>query len=637
MKKNCFFVSILVKALLLGLLPASLFSGPKQASKVQHSSSQIIIITPENRQTPSRIAFDLTAAASMAQPALSLYNIHGKQIFQKTLQASDIANKTSGERFFGDEILLPSGYYFYHIQEKKPDNSFFSASNTLFEDVSQAQLPGDSTQSAFAEFSDITGDNVPDIILGLNSISASNQHQASVFINDGNGHFTNETSIRLPVFQMYVNDVIPFDCDGDSDIDILFIGEIFNNSSNNSQRGKLILNNGQGFFSEAADSMLPTIPAPALNGEWGLVNDDPYPDLLITTLHLVGSTTIHILLNNGNGKFELAAGLLPQNEYHTHDAVLSDVNSDALNDIVTASLGDIVITGSGGVPIDTLHGRNAILIQNPDGTFSDETDLRIPDINRWSKLMKTADINQDGAPDLYSINIGFSLENALNVLYMNDGNGFFQDETDARLPQETVIWNNDVDFRNFGDNGFTDMFMINVVPGGPSFDYFYINNNGFFSDQSHQLPQLFDFNTSCAAADIDGDQDFDLFIANSTGSVGFSSPDILYENTLLSLGLYDDNNSALNQFQLAQNYPNPFNPNTMIRYQLPKQADVTLVIYDLLGQKVRKLAQGRQTAGSYEWEWNGKNDYGINVASGIYVYQLTAENFAQSKKLILLR
>jgi len=91
-------------------------------------------------------------------------------------------------------------------------------------------------------------------------------------------------------------------------------------------------------------------------------------------------------------------------------------------------------------------------------------------------------------------------------------------------------------------------------------------------------------------------------------------------------------------FILSQNYPNPFNPTTTISYTLPKTADVTLTIYNVVGQKVRTLINDKkQTAGVYTIQWNGENDYGKSVASGVYVYRLQASDFIQSRKMIFTK
>ena len=91
---------------------------------------------------------------------------------------------------------------------------------------------------------------------------------------------------------------------------------------------------------------------------------------------------------------------------------------------------------------------------------------------------------------------------------------------------------------------------------------------------------------------------------------------------------------------LLANYPNPFNPETWIPYQLSKPADVTLTIYAVNGQIVRRLALGHQFAGVYQTRsraayWDGKNALGEPVASGVYFYTLTAGDFSATRKMLI--
>ncbi|MFQ5638916.1 MAG: T9SS type A sorting domain-containing protein [bacterium] len=90
-------------------------------------------------------------------------------------------------------------------------------------------------------------------------------------------------------------------------------------------------------------------------------------------------------------------------------------------------------------------------------------------------------------------------------------------------------------------------------------------------------------------------------------------------------------------YSLSQNYPNPFNPETTIKYQLLKVSQVKLEIFNLVGQRVTPLVDKEQLAGFYSVQWNGKDRSGRSVASGIYLYQLKAEDFVKVRKLTLLR
>jgi hypothetical protein len=96
------------------------------------------------------------------------------------------------------------------------------------------------------------------------------------------------------------------------------------------------------------------------------------------------------------------------------------------------------------------------------------------------------------------------------------------------------------------------------------------------------------------------------------------------------------------QSALLQNYPNPFNPETWIPYKLAHSSDVTIKIYSIQGQLVRTLNLGNQEAGFYDNKesaayWNGRNNSGEKVASGVYFYQINAGTFNATKRLVILK
>ena len=91
------------------------------------------------------------------------------------------------------------------------------------------------------------------------------------------------------------------------------------------------------------------------------------------------------------------------------------------------------------------------------------------------------------------------------------------------------------------------------------------------------------------------------------------------------------------EFKLYQNYPNPFNPKTLIRFDLPKESNVKILIYDILGRLTKKIIDNRQDIGFKSIQWDGTNNYGKKVPDGVYLYSIEAENFRQTKKMILLK
>lgn len=90
-------------------------------------------------------------------------------------------------------------------------------------------------------------------------------------------------------------------------------------------------------------------------------------------------------------------------------------------------------------------------------------------------------------------------------------------------------------------------------------------------------------------------------------------------------------------FELTQNYPNPFNPVTHIRYQLPETGVVQLSVYNLLGQEIKTLVAEKQIAGFYVVRWDGTDNNGFSVASGIYLYHLQTGDFRQTRRMVLLK
>lgn len=129
-----------------------------------------------------------------------------------------------------------------------------------------------------------------------------------------------------------------------------------------------------------------------------------------------------------------------------------------------------------------------------------------------------------------------------------------------------------------------------------------------------------------------------LFIISSYSSSTFSQYkggsydgyySILDTNTIVGI---ENKANVVDNFNLYQNYPNPFNPKTIINYYLRKSGYVTLKIYNVLGNEVATLTEGKQNEGSYEAEFDA-----TNFPSGVYFYKLTSDNFTQTRKMLLTK
>ena len=120
---------------------------------------------------------------------------------------------------------------------------------------------------------------------------------------------------------------------------------------------------------------------------------------------------------------------------------------------------------------------------------------------------------------------------------------------------------------------------------------------------------------------------------------GYATKPKLWPSISLQLenNLSSKNNSLPKVFALHQNYPNPFNPKTIIRFDLPKESNVKILIYDILGRLTKKLIDNRQSTGFKSIQWDATNNYGKKVSAGVYLYRIEAENFRQTKKMVLLK
>ncbi|MEC7850231.1 uncharacterized protein METZ01_LOCUS7765 [marine metagenome] len=105
----------------------------------------------------------------------------------------------------------------------------------------------------------------------------------------------------------------------------------------------------------------------------------------------------------------------------------------------------------------------------------------------------------------------------------------------------------------------------------------------------------------------------------------------------LTMGTTPEGEIVPGAFALAQNYPNPFNPSTEISFTLNEAADINLSIFNMLGQKVRTLTTGSKPAGVYSLEWDGRDEMGQSVSTGIYLYTLTNGSTSITKKMALMK
>ncbi len=131
-------------------------------------------------------------------------------------------------------------------------------------------------------------------------------------------------------------------------------------------------------------------------------------------------------------------------------------------------------------------------------------------------------------------------------------------------------------------------------------------------------------------------------ISRNASQLSFRLKQIDLDGTFKYSNKIEVTNEIPNTFSLEQNYPNPFNPATTIKFSLPENGKVNLTIFDLLGRQVRQLADKEMEANYQEISWDGKNDKGVSVSSGVYFYRISVEGisgnkFANTKKMLMMK
>jgi len=294
----------------------------------------------------------------------------------------------------------------------------------------------------------------------------------------------------------------------------------------------------------------------------------------------------------------------------------------------TFSIASVVIDGSDKIHLSAVRGSQYITIKNDQ--ISEVNPLKgFPNyyLNRGGGLAITGEDNIHIVRSQRSNNIksDFDFDVYLFSFKSNSNTGHIAYGYLTNL-DDTIPLDKDVNFKAYLRSNPADTLTQNTVGCG------YKNGNWFVQCASFANQWQSGDTLRVEFANIATGK-----TASVEGTLSSAESDLFPKTVFGQITSVEEVDQLPKQFDLAQNYPNPFNPETIIKYQLPKTSQVELEISNILGQRVAVLVDEQQPAGYYSVKWHGTDDYGRNVASGIYLYRLKTLEFVKIKKLILVR
>ena len=229
------------------------------------------------------------------------------------------------------------------------------------------------------------------------------------------------------------------------------------------------------------------------------------------------------------------------------------------------------------------------------------------------------DVDGDGDVDVLSDSTYYD---HFLVWYENDGNENFTPHMITWHPARlnTVYA---VDMDSDGDidvlSAFGDLFWGYAIG--------WSENDGNENFTHHFIQDPLDYYTSVFAVDVNGDGDIDVLSASN-----FDDKIAWYEN-LSPVGINDNNPLDIPvQFHLYSNFPNPFNSTSVIKYSIPQSSNVIIKVFDILGNEIETLVNEEKSIGIYKITWTADN-----LPSGIYLYQLRASSYLQTRKMVIMK
>jgi len=557
-----------------------------------------------------------------------------------------------------------------HAYTDRSNLLFLNNGDGTFTQITEGPVVTDISTSSSCSFGDFDNDGFLDLF-----VQNWNGYNSHLYMNNGDGSFNKVTT------GIIVNDggwsfnssVVDYDNDGNLDVYVdngSFTTFVEDNS--------LYRGHGDGTFTKITTGDPVNDGEHCLGSSWCDYDNDNDQDLFTANSDPFAYIGINNFLyeNNGDGTFTKLTESIVAND--------SSISTGG-------SWGDYDNDGDFDLFVSNWNGENNHLYNNNgDGTFTRVTDGDIVNDGGNSVHGAWGDYDNDGDLDIYVTNDW----NENNYLYRNDGGGTF-----VRITEGDIVSgggrSNGATWVDYDNDGYLDMYVPNGQMNPDQSNFLYRNNalSGYNWINVKCVGTV--SNTSAIGTkvrakatvlgqpvrqlrEVSGHQGFN---AQESFNVEFGLGDAPAVDSLVfwwpsgTLDIYTDvdinqfylategtgldiietstgsepHNSLPGAFTLFHNYPNPFNPATTISFELrgthggtsgetpDGRQHVTLTVYGLRGRRVRTLVDSHYPAGTHRVTWDGRDDNGVTVTSGIYLYTLSTENVVSTRKMTLLK
>jgi len=521
------------------------------------------------------------------------------------------------------DLFIPNGRNAGAINDK--NQLFLNRGDGSFQEVTTGPVVQDDGNSTGCTCADYDNDGDVDLFV-------TNEGPNFLYANNGSATFTRITTGPIANDNEKSTGAAWGDYDNDGDLD-LFV------TNAKDQRNSLYINNGHGTFSKADSSNILVSEANSSTGcNWIDYDGDDDIDLFVTNT----DNRRNFLYRNlgGGGAFEkVTSGVLVTDNKSSLGASWADYDNDGDLDV-------LVVNGKSQSHDFYTNSGNGIFSRR--NFFANSTSDTVGVGSSWG------DFDNDGDVDLF-----MTTSEAVHTNQISQGGFLFPIAGYYGLVGSGRFFGRSGNVVDYDNDGALDFFVARFRSTNSLYRNDGGNNNwlkvrcrGIASNRSaigakvrakamingKPVWQLHEISSQTGHSAQNGlEAHFGLSTAPLVDSLLIQWPSdsvsvltnvavnrVIDVTESIITGVAERTEALPLKFVLAQNHPNPFNPSTTIKYELPQPAGVKLEIFDMMGRRVRTLVNQRQSAGQYTMTWDGRNEQGETIASGVYLYQLRA-------------